>query len=134
METLLRFMKKRKWNRKLYRKWWSWLSLFILKQMNFISWVNFWSWNTIWLESLEVRTSRLKRFSYRNFQISVQDCPLLLIAQALSLLDLLYVWFFRICGTLWMPGGYIILHLKRINSFEVYLMWIRNSTASMYIL
>ena len=32
----------------------------------------------------------MKRFSYRNFQISLQDCPLLLIAQALSLLYLLY--------------------------------------------
>ena len=38
------------------------------------------------------RTSGLKQFFYRNFQISVQDpnCQLLLSAQALSLLDLLY--------------------------------------------
>ena len=99
-------------------------------------WSVFWSRNIIWLESSEVdnvRTSGLKRFSCRK--ISVQDLNegLSITSNCTGFIFVGFIiWFFRIWGTLWMPDVNIILHLKRINSFEVYLIWIRNSN-SIYI-
>ena len=104
------------------------LTIFIYFETNeFYFLVSFWS---IWLKSSEadnVRTPATVKFQCNYFS------QLLLSAQALSYIR---IWGMYIANA-W--GGKIFgfciklsKHLKRINSFEVYLMWIRNSTASMY--